>query len=300
MAGSERLTWDFLVIALGADLDLGVVPGLAEAAESFYTVEGAERLRRKLEAFPGGDVVVLIPKIPFKCPPAPYEAAMLLEEAFRRRGAAARLAIHTVEPAPMGTAGPEMGAFIKAELARRDIAYFPQRVTGRVDASEGRIVFQDGGEARYDLLIAIPPHVAPQVVREAGLTGPAGWIPVDPRTLEVAGHPNVHAVGDVAAVPLPGRFKPEMPLSLPKAGVFAHAQGRVAAHRIAARILGTAAEETFDGKGYCFLETGGGRAVKAEGSFFDLPHPAMEKREPDPTQLREKHAWVDGLLRTPA
>jgi sulfide:quinone oxidoreductase len=150
------------------------------------------------------------------------------------------------------------------------------------------------------VLIAIPPHEAPQVVREAGLTGPSGWIPVDPKTLQVklpAGVQDVYAAGDVTAIPLPGRYKPDVGLSLPKAGVFAEAHGRIAAQQIAAKILGRAPQESFDGKGYCYLETGAQRAVKADGAFFELPHPVMQKRLPDEAQFRDKLAWVDRMLR---
>jgi sulfide:quinone oxidoreductase len=301
-AGGSPFPWDHLVIALGADLDMSAVPGLGEAAHTFYTIDGAQRLKGELERFSGGDVVILIPRLPFKCPPAPYEAAMLLHDLFERRGLAgkARLAIHTAEGAPMTTAGPEMGTYIKGELAARSIGYFPGRVVSRVEGNARRVLFGDGSEAHYDLLIAVPPHVAPKVVRDAQVTNQAGWIPVDSKTLRVKQPPdimNVYAVGDVTAVPLPGRFKPEVGLSLPKAGVFAEAHGRVAAHQIAASILGREAAETFDGKGYCFLETGAGRAVKAEGSFFEMPHPLMQKRTPDPAQLRDKTEWVEGLLR---
>ena len=251
---AESLKWDFLVIALGADLNLAAVPGLADTAHTFYTVEGAQRLKAVLEQFSGGDVAILIPKTPFKCPPAPYEAALLLREAFERRGIAgkARLAIHTVEGSPMATAGAEMGNYIKSELAQRAIAFFPQRRTSRVDAAAQRVVFEDGSEARYDLLIAIPPHEAPQVVRDAQLVNQSGWIPVEPKTMQVkqpAGASGVYAIGDVTLVPLPGRHHPDIALSLPKAGVFAEAQGRIAAHRIAASILGRTTDEVFDGKG---------------------------------------------------
>lgn len=302
LADSETLRWDFLVIALGADLNLAAVPGLAEAAHTFYTVEGAQRLKPVLDRFSGGDVAILIPKAPFKCPPAPYEAALLLHAAFERRGLGGRtrLAIHTVEGAPMATAGAEMGEYIKGELASRAIGFFPQRRASRVDAATKRVTFEDGSEARYDLLIAIPPHEAPIAVRDAKLVDPSGWIPVDPTTMEVR-HPahagEIYAAGDVTLVPLPGRHKPDVALSLPKAGVFAAAHGRVVAHQIAARILGRAPDEAFDGKGYCFLETGGGRAVKADGSFFELPHPLMRKRTPDEAQLRDKAEWVERLLR---
>jgi sulfide:quinone oxidoreductase len=293
------LRFDQLVIALGADLNPAAVSGLAAAAHTFYTVEGAERLRPVLEQFSGGDLVILIPKAPFKCPPAPYEAAMLLHAAFAARGLAgkARIAIWTVEPAPMPTAGPEIGQYIRSELAQRGIDYQPQKKTVRVDGAVRCVVFEDGSEARYDLLVAVPPHEAPTVVRDARLTNASGWIPVDPQTLRVktaAGE--VYAVGDVTAVPLPGRYKPDVALSLPKAGVFAEAQGRVVAHQIAAKLLGSAPRETFDGAGYCYLETGGGRAVKADGSFFELPHPVMRKQPPDEAQFRDKLDWVARLL----
>ena len=300
--GSESLKWDFLVIALGADLNPASVPGLAEAAHTFYTVEGAQRLKLALERFSGGEVAILIPRAPFKCPPAPYEAALLLHQAFERRGIGgkARLSIHTVEGTPMATAGPEMGQYIKGELAQRAIAFFPQRAAARVDGTANRVVFNDGSEAQYDLLIAIPPHEAPKLVRDAQLTNQSGWIPVDPQTLQVkqpTDATEVYAVGDVTVVPLPGRYKPDIALSLPKAGVFAEAHGRIAAHQIAARISGRTAGEAFDGKGYCYLETGAKRAVKADGSFFDLPHPVMQKRTPDEAQMRDKLDWVERLLR---
>jgi len=294
---NNTLHWDHLVIALGADLDLTKVPGLAEAAHTFYTVEGAQRLRAVLERFHGGDLAILIPKVPFMCPPAPYEAAMLLHHAFESRGLAdkARVAIHTAEGAPMPTAGPEMGQYIKGELARRGIAFHPQKTTVRVDGAAQRVLFEDGSEVRYDLLIAIPPHEAPTLVRDAQLTNQSGWIPVDPQTLRVKTRPEVgelYAVGDVATIPLPGRYKPDVALSLPKAGVFAEAHGRVVAHQIAAKILSRASSETFDGRGYCYLETGRERAVRGDGSFFELPHPVMETRPPDEAQFRDKLDWV--------
>lgn len=199
----------------------------------------------------------------------------------------------------MATAGPPMGQFITRELVARGIGFFPKRVTSSIDPVSGRVIFEDGDPAPYDLLIAVPPHEAPAVVREAGLTGPSGWVPVDPKTLAVrqpAGLRGVYAVGDVTSIPLPGRFNPEVGLSLPKAGVFAAAHGRVAAHQIAAQILGSTTEETFDGRGFCFLELGGHKAVRAEGSFFELPHPVMEEREPDEAQFRDKLNWVAALL----
>ena len=131
-----EVRWDYLVIALGAELNSDAVPGLA-AAHTFYTLKGAERLQPVLAGFTGGDIAILIPKAPFKCPPAPYEAALLLHRFFadRGRGAAVRLALYTVEGVPMATAGPEMGAFIRAELVARGIGFFPQKTMARVDVA---------------------------------------------------------------------------------------------------------------------------------------------------------------------
>jgi sulfide:quinone oxidoreductase len=296
VTSAETLAWDYLVIALGADLNEAGVPGLADAAHTFYTVAGAERLRPVVERFAGGDLAILIPKTPFKCPPAPYEAALLLQHAFERRGLAgkARIAVYTVEGAPMATAGPEMGNHIKSQLAERGIAFHPQKKPVRIDAAARRIVFEDG-EAGFDLLIAVPPHEAPKVVRDAGLVNASGWVPVDPQTLEVKspGAPGrMYAAGDVTVVPLPGRYKPDLPLALPKAGVFAQAHGEVIAHQIAGKLAGRAPDATFGGVGYCYLETGGGRAIKADGSFFELPNPVMRKQPPDEAQFRDKLDWV--------
>ena len=298
----ETLHWDHLIIALGADLNLALIPGLAESAQTFYTVAGAQRLQHTLEKFSAGNIAMLIPKAPFKCPPAPYEAAMLLHHYFAKRKLSdkVKLSFYTVEGAPMATAGPEMGQYIKGELTQREIAYFPQKVTTHIDANAKRIHFEDGSEASFDLLIAIPPHEAPKVVRDAKLTNAAGWIPVDPKTLRVnsaAPSDSIYAIGDVTVLPLPGRYKPEIGLSLPKAGVFAAAQGKTVAHQIAATIRDESDTPQFDGKGYCYLESGAGRAIRAEGSFFAMPHPIMQKQAPDEAQFLDKLAWVEGLLR---
>ena len=300
-AGETRA--DYLVIALGAEPDFSLVPGLGEAAETFYTREGAVRLRGVLESFRGGRIVILIPKVPFPCPPGPYEGAMLLRDHLEQRGVlgASKLDVHTVEKLPMATAGAAIGKYIVEGLAERGIGFHPQSEVERADRARRLVVMKNGSEVPYDLLIAVPPFAAPRAVRESGLAGPSGWIPVNPQTLEIAGSPSpgrVFAVGDVAGVPLPGRFVADMPLALPKAGVFAERQGAVVASRIAADVLGRSPSEVFDGKGFCYIEVGRGQALRGDGSFFELPHPVMTPREPDGEQLAEKRAWVERWMGT--
>jgi sulfide:quinone oxidoreductase len=292
---------DALVVALGADLDMNALPGLAGAAETFYTLEGAARLRGVLDRFTEGRIVILIPRPPFKCPPAPYEAAMLLDAALRRRGARGRVALElwTAEKAPMPTAGAAMGERIIAELEARGIGFHPAQKAVSVDGSRHEVRFEDGGVTAYDLLIAIPPHRVPRVVAEAGLAGPSGWVPVDARTLEVrspGAGTSVYAIGDVNGLGLPGRYDPSAPLALPKAGVFAAAEGEVVAARIAAHARGEPVTDLFDGRGFCYLEVGQGLAIRADGDFFAMPHPTMSARPATADQYRDKLAWVDEWL----
>jgi sulfide:quinone oxidoreductase len=294
---------DYLVIALGADYAMGRVEGLEQAAHTFYTMEGALRLREALRGFEGGEVVLIIPRTPFKCPPGPYEGMMLLRAFFRRRGleGKTRLRIVTVEKSPMATAGAAIGGQIQAALAERSIDFQPRKQTQRVDPAAKRIVLEDGGTIPYDLLLAIPPHEAPRAVRDSGLTGPSGWIPVEPQTLElVSTHDagRVFAIGDVTALPLPGRHQPDAPLVLPKAGVFAERQAAVVAGRIAAHVLGREPAEAFDGKGYCYIEMDEASAMRGDGSFFEMPAPTMVAREPDAAQLAEKKSWVAKWMET--
>ncbi len=296
--GTQR--GDYLVIALGADYDMSAIPGLA-AAHEFYTLEGAARLRDALREFKQGDLVMLVPRTPFKCPPAPYEAAMLLHHALTEKGLrrGVRIAVYTVEGAPMATAGAEIGKFIREQLAARDIAFHPLKKTIDVHGDRGKVAFDDGSEARFNLLVAIPPHVAPAAVRQAGLTNQSGWIPADPQTLKVAcesAFRAVYAIGDVAVVPLPGRHKPDVPLVLPKAGTIAEGQGQAVASQIASNLLGKPAE-SFGGSGTCYIETGGRQAIRGEGHFYSLPHPVMRATPPDAAQFEGKLAWMSGWLR---
>lgn len=196
----------------------------------------------------------------------------------------------------MATAGPQMGQFIREELQKRDIHLATEKRCKNVDTAKRLINFEDGSTASFDLLIAIPPHEAPKAVREANLTDTSGWIPVDPKTLKTS-IDRVYAIGDLCKVPLPGRFKPEMPLVLPKAGVFAEAHGRVVAHHIAAEALGQTPSEVYDGKGYCYIEMGDRQAVRGDGEFFALPHPHMNAQSPDTAMYEAKFAWAEDWVK---
>ncbi len=277
----QPISSDYLVIALGAELAPDAIVGLAEAAHTFYTRDGAARLSEALRAFPerGGTVAVVVSAMPYKCPGAPHEGAMLIADSFRRRGLSNRVEVHlyTPEPQPMPVAGPALGDAVKEMLRARGVAFHPLHKLTAVDGRAQELIFEGQAPAKFDLLVAIPPHRSPRVVRDAGLSGETGWIPVDRASLRTR-HENVYAVGDVTAIPIPGRWKPDVPLMLPKAGVFAHAQAEVVARRIAVEITGAPAAAEFCGDGYCMLEAGEAMAGFAFGNFFAEPSPQVELR----------------------
>jgi sulfide:quinone oxidoreductase len=269
-ASGQKLAYDYLVIALGADLAPEAMPGFDEAAHSFFDLEGAAGLWSALQRFKGGRVAVLVSALPFKCPAAPYEAAMLLDGYFRRQGTRDRveLALYTPEPAPMGVAGPAMGQAVVDMMETKGISFNAELTSTGIDPAQKVLNFEGGRRESFDFLAAVPPHRAPPAVKESPLGNEAGWVLVDKQTLKTQ-YENVYAIGDVTAITLTNG-KP-----LPKAGVFAHGEGETVAARIAAEIQGESVRALFDGAGYCWIETGGGSAGFASGQFYAEPDPVV-------------------------
>lgn len=272
--GTE-LTGDYLVIALGAEYAPETIPGLVQAGHNFYTLAGAESLNEARLNFRAGRLVVLVSGVPFKCPAAPYEAAMLLESDLRRRSVRARstVELYSPEPGPMGVAGAEVSAMVRQMVEGKGIAYHPEHVVTKVDPPARRIYFSNDTTADFDLLAYVPPHRAPKVVRDAGLCDESGWVPVNRFKLETK-YPGVYAIGDVTGIAL-AIGKP-----LPKAGVFAHEQARVVAHNIARAISGGNEDGIFQGHGECFVEIGDGRAGFGSGNFYAEPKPQVRLYPP--------------------
>jgi sulfide:quinone oxidoreductase len=196
----QAIPFDYLVIALGAELAPETIPGLREAGHTFYSLAGAERLQGALRRFTGGTVAVVVAAMPYKCPGAPHEGAMLLADHFRRRGLRGKVDLHlfTPESQAMPVAGPELGAAVGSMLEARGVAFHPSHRLTTVGVGTRELFFDGKPAARYDLLVAIPPHRGPRVVREAGLANETGWVPVDRRTLAAA-RERVYAIGDVTS-----------------------------------------------------------------------------------------------------
>ncbi len=271
----SRLDFDYLIVSLGAQTIPESVEGFSDMAHDLYSLEGCQDIQKALGTFTGGTVGVLVTSMPFKCPAAPYEAAFLVESFLRARGVRELSEIHlyTPEHQPMPVAEAALGEAIAEMLRDRGIHFHPLFTFETMRPETREIVAADGHAERVDLLMAVPPHQAPEVVRSSGLLGVSGWIHVDPGTLRTE-HEGVYAIGDVTSIRLPSGK------SLPKAGVFAHNEAEVVARRIADEIQGRDRQASFDGKGYCWIEIGDGRAGFAGGGFYADPEPRVSFSRP--------------------
>ncbi len=276
------LDGDYLVVALGAAKAPQALPGFVESALNIYDADGAMRVRAALDEFAGGRIVVLVSRTPFSCPSAPYEAALLVDAKLRDRGVRDRteLAVYTLEDLPMPVAGAHVGEALVAMLDERGIEFHQEQIAMKIDPERRRVLFELD-DTSFDVLIGVPPHMAPAVVRESGLTDASGWIPVDPTTLRTR-YDGVFAIGDVTAVRLAnGMF-------LPKAGVFADGEASIVAAAIASEIGAGAPPPQYDGRGFCFIEVGGGKAAYGAGNFYGIPGPRVALEAPSEAYRREK------------
>jgi sulfide:quinone oxidoreductase len=262
---------DALVVALGADYDFDATPGLAEANE-FYSVAGAVRLRDVLPTFTRGRAIVCVCGAPFKCPPAPSEAALLLHDYLTERGVRDDCEISLVMPFGVPVPpSPDTSAALLTAFAERGIEWVPDGRVRSLDPERGVVVLEDGSELQYDLVLGVPKHRAPNVVLESGMAED-GYIPVDSRTLETR-FAGVYALGDVATV------------GVPKAGVFSEGAARV----VGAALLGQVA--SYDGRGACYIEFGAGRVGRVDVDFLSGPSPTGTFQAPSSDLVAEKQQF---------
>jgi len=282
---SGKHAYDDLVVATGAELAPELVPGLAETAHNLCDMASVLRFKEDLEKIRSGTVTILITRLPFKCPPAPYEYALLADEVLSERGVRNRcsIVVATPEPQPMPVAGKAVGDAVRGLLESRQISCRFNHKVKEVRRGSNSVAFEDGSYVEYSVLAAMPPHRAPKVVRDAGLCDGSGFVPVDLATLRTA-TPGVFAVGDVASLKLPdGRPHP-------KAGVFAEAQAAAVAQTIRSEVEGGGAG-AYPARGACFVDVGRGQAAPAEMDLLAQGGPLAQIGAPSKEGLDAKAAF---------
>lgn len=286
--GSRRVTTrnttydaDVLVVALGADYDMDATPGLAAGGNEYYSVAGAERLREVLPTFSKGRAIVGVAAAPFKCPPAPSEAALLLHDHLTSRGVRDACEISLVMPFGIPIPpSPETSKALLAAFAERGITFIPNRVVRALDPARRVAILDDNREMPYDLFLGIPKHRVPDVVAQSGMTE-NGWIPVNPKNLKTQ-FPGVYAIGDVTSVG-----------TTPKAGVFAESAAKVAAASILAEHRRGDEPAAYKGNGSCYIEFGGNRVGRVDVEFLSGPSPTGTYFEASVARTAEKQHFGD-------
>ena len=269
---------DVLVIALGADYNISATPGLSEAGNEFYSFHGAERLRKMLPTFKKGNAIVGVAGFPFKCPPAPSEVALLLDEYLTRHGVRKNCSISLVVPfeLPVPPSYGTSKALLKS-FHEKKIKYVPEMMVGSIDPAHKLVVLDDGSELPFDLFLGIPEHCVPKVVEESGMVFDE-WIPVDKNNLKTR-FPNVYAIGDVTSV------------GTPKAGIFAEGAARIAAESIIAGYNGYELSQGYDGAGSCYVEFGEGKVGRVDVDFFSNPNPTGTHVDASSALASEKRSF---------
>jgi sulfide:quinone oxidoreductase len=269
---------DLLVVALGADYDVAATPGLEEGGYEFYSVAGALRAREALAGFGGGRVVVGVLGPMFKCPGAPNETALLVNDFLSARGLRESSTIHLVTPIPMPIPiSQRTSTAIRTILEDHGIEYWPSSMITRLDPEAHVAHLADGRELPYDLFLAIPVHKAPDVVLASPLAED-GWIPVDPATFATR-FPGVFAVGDVTSAPVP------------RAGGIAEGEAATAANVLIAQLTGGAAPPPYDGAAACYVELGDDLTARIDVNFMWYDQPVAKFSGPTAELTMEKQVW---------
>ena len=249
--------YDIIVIATGSRTHAEGTPGLAEYAEQFYTEADAVKMYKSLEAFEGGKVVVAV-GVPHKCPMAPLEITFMLVDYFKQRGIWDKVQLHYTYPIGRTHSLEPVAKWATPEFERLGITY--ETLFNMKEVNENAVLSEEGTEAEYDMLITVPAHKGMQVIEDAGL-GAGGFIPTDRKRLNMEGRDNVYVLGDTTNLPIS------------KAGSTAHFEAEALAENIASiATIGTATRD-YDGKVFCFIEAGEGKATYAMFNYQNPPDP---------------------------
>lgn len=240
----DQYSYDYLVVATGSVPRYDLIPGMAEGAHNFYSMEGAIELREKITNYLGGKIVITL-GLPHKCPVAPIELFFVMDDFFTNKGIRKEVQLVYTYPTEALHVSPPVAKWLKPELEKRNIRYVTNFVPSKVDFENQILYAQDGKQETYDLLISIPPHRGADVIfNSEGLGDEQGWIPVDKHTLKANHDDYIYVVGDATS------------LDRSKAGSTAHYQSEIVARNIEAEILGLVPSHHYNGKVFCFIETG--------------------------------------------
>jgi len=291
-----KLEYDYLIVALGAELAPEQIDGF-EGNESCFNVYDSHQvpnLRERILSLKSGRIVISITDIPYKCPPAPYEISLLINDILIKNGTRSSIDLHIYGPAlvALPVAGTRVSQDVVTLLNDNDIQFHSQHKLKKV-LDKHTIEFENGNKTNYDLLIVIPPHQVPQVIKKSDLltNEDQHWINVDKFTLRTK-YRNVFAIGDVTEIRL------DNGITIPKAGIFAEGEANVVSQQIIHEIKNKnknknnnaekALTSRFDGKGFCFMEVGNKKAGYIAADLYNEAGPTVRLDPPSEELYQQK------------
>lgn len=279
---TKEFSYDYLVVALGVEFAPEKISGLPENGFVLYDLEHGPKIRQKVLDMKSGKLGFVITGMPYKCPPAPFEAALIIDSMLKEQKVRNKIEIDFYSPAPitLPAAGPEVSQQLLQILQNENIQFHGNCKT--ISVEKNKLLFENGNSASFDVLIAIPPHRAPKIVYESGLAQEDGYIPVKrdcKTTID-----SVYAIGDVTTMMVIDK------IAVPKAGIFAEGQGIAVARDIISKIKQKENRDIFDGKGGCFVEMGNTAGYVYVDMFAD-PNPITRLDEPAPEHMVEKEKF---------
>jgi len=266
LENGQVLNYDYLVIATGTETRPDETPGLKENLWykdifDFYTVEGAVALQRKLKDWEGGELVMCISEIPFKCPVAPIEFVCLAEAFFTEHGIRDKVNITYVTPMSGAFTKPVATKMLSELLDDKNIKVIPDFYLERVDNENKTIVSYDEQEIPFDLLTIVPVNMGSEMIERSALGDDLNFVPTDKHTLQSKQFENIFVLGDASNIPTS------------KAGSVAHFAAEILVENLLSAMEGRPISAKFDGHANCYIETGYGKGALIDFNYDTEPLP---------------------------
>ena len=266
LEGGQVLQYDFLIVATGTKTNPDETPGLKDnlwqkEIFDFYTIDGAVALHKFFQSWEGGDLVMAISELPYKCPVAPLEFVFLADEYFTRKGIRDKVNISYVTPLSGAFTKPIATKMLSELLEEKNIKIIPDFYIENVNNEEKKIVSYDGLEVKFDVLTIVPVNTGDEAIERSGMGDDLGFIPTDKHTLRSEKHENIFVLGDASNIPTS------------KAGSVVHFAAEILFENLMSAIEGRELLAKFDGHANCYIETGFGKGSLIDFNYDTEPLP---------------------------
>jgi len=266
LSGGKSMNYDFLIIATGTQIFPEETEGLKEdlwykSIFDFYTIEGSVALQKYFKSWEGGNLVMAITELPFKCPVAPIEFVCLADAYFTHKGIRDKVKISLVTPMSGAFTKPIASAMLSELLTEKNIEIIPDFYIEKIDNENKKLISYDDMEVPFDVLTIVPMNMGDGMIERSGLGDDLNFVPTDMYTLQSKRYENIFVLGDASDIPTS------------KAGSVAHFAGEVLYDNILNAIDGRPLTAKFDGHANCYIETGFGMGALIDFNYETEPLP---------------------------